>query len=118
LEATIALLRGERISARPRLVRLGDVLPNEERQSTIEVVNHSDIPIRIVGGTSDCSCVLTDDLPTTIPARDGRSLRVRVRFGRLPGIFTRKVTLYTEGEHIGIIAFYVSGEIIERSSNP
>ena len=66
-EAALAYFRGERLSVRPALVDVGEGAPGETRVSAVELVNRTDHEIRIVGGTFDCSCAVTDDLPVTIP---------------------------------------------------
>jgi hypothetical protein len=48
-----AHLRGERISLYPRLVDLGTGDPGEIRETVVEVVNRTDHPIRLIGGTKD-----------------------------------------------------------------
>jgi hypothetical protein len=52
-DAALAYLRGERISLYPRLVDVGTGAPAEEREAAVEVVNRTDHPIRLIGGTKD-----------------------------------------------------------------
>lgn len=52
-DAALAYLRGERISLYPRLVDVGTGAPAEERNAAIEMVNRTDHPIRLIGGTRD-----------------------------------------------------------------
>jgi hypothetical protein len=52
-DAALAHLRGERISLYPRLVDVGMGDPGEPRETVVEVVNRTDHPIRLLGGTKD-----------------------------------------------------------------
>jgi hypothetical protein len=52
-DAALAHLRGERISLYPRLVDAGTGDPGEQRETTVEVVNRTDHPISLIGGTKD-----------------------------------------------------------------
>lgn len=52
-DAVLAHLRGERISLYPRLVDVGTGAPGEEHEAVVEVVNRTDHPIRLIGGTKD-----------------------------------------------------------------
>jgi hypothetical protein len=52
-DAALAHLRGERISLYPRLVDVGTGIPGERREAAFEVVNRTDHPIRLIGGTKD-----------------------------------------------------------------
>lgn len=52
-DAALARWRGERISIYPRLVDVGTGAPGEFREAAFEVVNRTDQPIRLIGGTKD-----------------------------------------------------------------
>lgn len=52
-DSALAHLRGERISFYPRLVDIGSGDPGEQREAAVEVVNRTDHPIRLIGGTKD-----------------------------------------------------------------
>jgi len=51
--------------------------PGEWHATTITVVNNADRPVRIVGATDSCSCMVSKDVPTLIPARSRKALGVR-----------------------------------------
>ena len=94
--AALAYLRGERVSASPSTLDYGVAEPGEKRPTELQLINRTDRDIRIIGGTSDCSCVTTDDLPLVIPARQAVPLTVRVKFPSGAGQFTRQASLYTD----------------------
>ncbi len=109
VDSALAAMRGDSISAQPLLLDVGNGDPGEERESVLTVTNHSETVVNIVGGSSDCSCVTTVDLPVAIGAHESRSIRVRVRLPAMPGIFTRKVLLWTDMAEVGRIPFMLTG---------
>jgi hypothetical protein len=63
---TLALLRGESLSVTPLVADVGAGHSGDWADFQIELTNHSDKAIRIVGGTTDCNCVSTSDLPAVV----------------------------------------------------
>jgi hypothetical protein len=116
-DAALAYFRGERLSIRPRLVDVGEGVPGEDRTESIDLVNRTDQSIRVVGGTSDCSCIVTKDLPISVPAGETRTISVTIHLPRAAGIFTRKAFLLTEDDHAGKIAFRVTGRIAKPDAD-
>lgn len=112
--AALAALRGEEVSVRPALVEAGEGAPGERLQASVELVNWTDRTIRIVGGTSDCSCVATADLPLSIPPGEARSVSVRVGLKGGPGRFTREVAFLTADEKLQVIRFRLTGRILGK----
>ena len=106
LRAALALIRGERVGVNPGYLDLGDGTPGETLEAVVEVANWTDHPVRLVGGTSDCSCVATDGLPVTIPARGREEVRVAVTIPpRSPGRTTRAVQLWTDVPEQSVLRF-------------
>ncbi len=95
--AALAKLRGESITVHPGYVDFGIGQPGGKLEATVEVRNWTDRPVRIIGGTSDCSCVTTTGLPVIVQPRDSVSipLWLKVRQSQ-PGLFTREVELWTD----------------------
>lgn len=108
--AALASLRGERLSIQPRLVDVGDVEMGQRKEAIFDVQNWTDKPIRLVGGTSDCSCVVTKDLPMTIPAGESCSLTISIASKGHAGQFTRSVFLFTDDEQLPKVQFRVTGQ--------
>jgi hypothetical protein len=52
-DAALARLRGERVSLYPRLIDVGTGPPGETREESVEVVNRTEQPIRLIGGAVD-----------------------------------------------------------------
>jgi hypothetical protein len=96
----VALLRGESIEASPTWNDVGDVEPGGVRWFTVELTNHETGPRRIIGGTSDCRCVTTEDLPVVISAGERARIRIRVNAPASPGAFRKAVVLFTEDDTV------------------
>jgi hypothetical protein len=116
-DAALAHFRGNRVTVTPALVDLGAGAAGDTREATVMVTNFTDGPVRVIGGTSDCSCVVTEDLPLTIPAGETRSLLVRVRLTGQPGIFTRTANLLTTDVQAGVVRFRLTGRSFAVADN-
>jgi len=111
LAAALAHLRGDRLSVEPRLVDVGQGFMNERKVAMLRLRNWTGAAIRVIGGTSDCSCIATDDLPLSVPADGERAVTVRLLLKGPPGQFTRTVVLFTDDERFRRIAFRLTGRI-------
>ncbi len=109
--AALAYLRGERISVHPRLLDMGQGEPGETREGTLELQNWTDQPVRLIGGTADCSCAVTGDLPVNIPPGEARSITVTMRLPSARGMFTRKAFLFTDDDEARTLVFRLTGRI-------
>ena len=95
-DAAVAYLRGERLFTTQSVLDFGPVRAGESAALVVELRNLTGRAVKVVGGTSDCSCTLIEDLPATIPP--GGTLRATVRL-TMPagqGNFTRTATLWTD----------------------
>jgi hypothetical protein len=109
----MALLRDEPLTIEPPLTEMGDAMPGEDRLFQIQVVNHSDKPIRLIGGTADCACVTTVNLPTTIGPQERRSLTIEYRFGPQRGAFQKVFVLFTDDRLQPRVMGRVTGRLLE-----
>ena len=96
--AALAKLRGETLTLDRTTVdfghgRTGDVLTQQ-----VTVTNHSEKPLRIIGGTADCSCITTTDLPVTIAPNESKSVSIvyKVPHTDKAGITNRQAILMTD----------------------
>jgi hypothetical protein len=110
-DAALARLRGESLSIRPGIVDVGRGEVGQTLEATVEVVNRTDKPVRIYGGTSDCSCIATQDLPLTLAPGEARRLTVMVRLPGTPGFFNRKAWLLTDCDEARTVLFGLAGKI-------
>jgi hypothetical protein len=95
--AALARLRGELITVTPGYVDFGSGQPGDVLEATVEVTNWTDRPIRLIGGTSDCSCVATTGLPITLQPGETRTILVHLKIRQSqPGAFTRIAELWAD----------------------
>jgi hypothetical protein len=107
LEAALARLHGQSLYA-PTYVDFGSASAGQELVQDIILTNWTDAPIRVIGGTSDCSCVTTSSLPLTIPPGERRAVRVVLRPpGAVRGWLTRRAELWTDCERQPVVRLVV-----------
>ncbi|MSQ95252.1 MAG: DUF1573 domain-containing protein [Gemmataceae bacterium] len=111
--AGIAYFRNEPISVQPRLADVGEGNSGETRMVTVDVANWTDQPIRVIGGTSDCSCTVLGDLPVLVPPHQSRTVAVAMTLSGRPGIFTRKAGFLVERDGLQAVTFGLTGRILE-----
>jgi len=104
--AALARLRGETLAVIPAVTQLGEGTAGESRTFQVQLRNNSDKPIRVVGGTTSCACIATQDLPTTIPAGGTESISVKIKFSGSAGKFAHRFVLYSDtDERLNIARF-------------
>ena len=113
LPAAIAFFRSDRVSAYPRLIAVGEGVSGDTRKVSVEVANWTDKPIRLIGGTRDCSCTVMGELPVTIPAGEVRIVTVDITLAEKPGIFTRTAAFLVDDGGIRHVSFRLTGRVLE-----
>ena len=108
----LATFRNERLSVNPAMIDMGEGSPGETRTAAVELTNRTDQPIRLIGGTSDCSCTVLDDLPVTIPPGEAHSISITMRLPNAPGSFNRKAQLSIDDQGFTRVGFRLTGRII------
>jgi hypothetical protein len=111
IDAAMAHIRGERLSVRPSLVDLGSGAPGQSVETTVELLNRTGRPVRIIGGTSDCSCVTTKDLPVSLGPGESRLVSIRVGLPTTLGLFNRQAVFWTDDDQARTIVFPLIGSI-------
>jgi len=114
--AALAQLRGEVIAVEPSVSQVGDGIALEQRRFTVQLTNHGERPVRLLGGTTTCSCIATEDLPTTVPAGESRSIAVDVKFSGGAGRFQHSFILYTDDAKQPVVTARFAGRVIEPPS--
>lgn len=109
--ATLARLRGETLAVIPAVIQLGQGTAGEQRTFQVQLRNYSDKPIKVVGGTTSCSCIATQDLPITVLAGGTESINVKITFSGSPGRFAHRFVLYSDSDDRLTIARF-AGSII------
>jgi hypothetical protein len=112
----LARLRGEAIAVEPAVVDLGTDLLGKVHRFTVQIHNHSDRSIRIIGGTSNCSCMAIDDLPVLILAHETVSVSAVTAFKGTAGMFQNEFIFYTDDEQQNQVVARVKGRIVDSSN--
>jgi hypothetical protein len=103
------------MSVEPSLSWAGEGVAEEERTLTIQLTNHGDQPVQVIGGTANCACITTTDLPISIPPRESRPIDVKVTFKGGVGRFQRNFVLYTDDKNQPVIKARFAGRVVEAS---
>jgi hypothetical protein len=109
----LAKLRGEAITVEPAVSEVGEGVRGEARVFRLSLTNQTAEPIRVVGGTTDCSCITTGDLPITLAPGETGSIAVRVRFSGSPGKFQHRFVLYTDAEQQRVVVARFAGRVTD-----
>lgn len=117
-QAALARLRGELVTFSHDYVDFGAGAAGQVVEAKVEVHNWSDRPVRLVGGTSDCSCITTSSLPVSIPPGESRPVMVQLKIPRAkPGALTRTAELWTDQDRQQRIWLRVGCRIVEQSGD-
>ena len=111
MPAAIAFFRGERVSVEPAILDLGSAEPGESREVPLTITNWTEKPIRVFGGTANCSCTVLGDLPVNIPPRESRSITVRATLKGSPGVFTREGRFLIDDNGFSRVGFTLIGQV-------
>ncbi len=101
------------MSVEPSLSWAGEGAAEEERTLTVQLTNHGDQPVQVIGGTANCACITTGDLPISIPAHDSRPIDVKVTFKGGTGRFQRSFILYTDSKNQPLIKARFAGRVVQ-----
>ena len=97
LDAAVARLRGQSLDVTPSTLDFGTGKPGEVLTVPLTVRNYSSHPVRLIGGTSDCSCLTTGDMPVTIPAGERVTISVKLKVpAATAGELNRSVEVFTD----------------------
>jgi hypothetical protein len=111
--SALARLRGEVVIVSPLISDIGDGAWGEDRTFTVVLLNTSDLPKRVIGGTTMCRCNATADLPISMQPGESKAVRVIARFTGQPGRFQREFKFYVEGTEQEIIVAWFRGRVVE-----
>lgn len=91
-------LKGKSLVLQPVNSNVGTAKVGTERAFEVELLNISDKPITIAGGTSVCGCTTIDDLPVTIQPNEKVKLAVKMNFKGSPGVFSKEYNFYSTAQ--------------------
>lgn len=116
----LARVRGDWITVEPPVTDMGSGERGQKCRFTVRLHNHTDRTITIVGGTTNCSCIATDDLPVSIPPGGSVPVTVSTGFKGTPGLFLQEFQFYyADGEEQGRVLSRFEGRVVSpRSDNP
>ncbi len=114
---TLAWLRGQPLLVHPFLSELGEGRPGEWRAFRLQILNFSDQPVRILGGSQNCSVQATETMPVSIPAGGSAELTVLGRFTGEPGRFQQQFVWYTDLRQQPVIFARFPGRVVEPSQS-
>lgn len=113
VEVAVAKLRGESVTVTP-YVDFGSGKPGEQLEATATVTNYTNEPVRLIGGTTDCSCATVDDFPLTIPPGEKVTFRIRLTvLANKGGQLTRAVTVRTDCPSRPVLQFRIGCRVTE-----
>ena len=78
---------------------------------SVTVENLTETDIRLIGGTANCPCIATSDLPLTIPAGDKVTVNVRIKFTGESGRFKHTYIWYTDAPSQTQLSGSVTGQV-------
>lgn len=105
-DTALARLRGEAVVVEGAPIDFGTAAPGDRIESVVRARNLSDHPIRLIGGTSDCSCLSTEGLPVTIGPGEAAEVPVTLVVPRsADGRFQRSVEFLTDDPRVGRVRF-------------
>ncbi len=105
-----ARLRGESLWVRGD-VDAGPGAQNDMRGVLVTVENLTGTDVRLIGGTSSCSCLAIEDLPTTIPAGGQSTLHVTIKYIGDPGEFRHTFVWHTDAPGQPRVAGNITGRV-------
>jgi hypothetical protein len=106
--------KGRPISVDSPVQSLGNVPGGAQHRRVFSLKNHSTRPLRLVGSTTTCSCVVPEELPITINPHSVRQLQVLVHVPEVKGTerqFEQEVTLFTDVVTQPKLILRVTGEV-------
>lgn len=110
--AALAILRGKSVEVSPLVLDLGKQPGGTEVVSSVRVFNRSAVSLRISGGSSDCSCIVTEKLPWTLQPGEVAELPVRIMLPKAVGAFHRQAYLWTDTDERKLV-FEITGVMTE-----
>lgn len=114
VEVAVAKLRGETLTADAAFIDMGSGKPGETLTATATVANWTGRPVRILGGTADCSCITTDDFPLVIPPNSKASFRIRMKvLSDASGHVSRTISIRTDHADRPQLVFRLGCEVTD-----
>ncbi|MGL4423921.1 MAG: hypothetical protein ACRCZF_24920 [Gemmataceae bacterium] len=96
LDGAVARWTNEPLRIEPRFIDLGTGPADSGVTIPIEVANHADRDVELIGSSSSCSCAVLGGVPRTLPRGARITLEIQGKFGAVPGPFEQRLDLFTD----------------------
>lgn len=116
--AALGSLRGDRLIVGSSLRSFGEVTPGQRPTTVLEFMNISDRAITLCGSKATCTCVVTEELPCSLPPGARRSVNIAVRTDSVEGSVDEIVSLFTDFPAQPRVALRVVGRISRPAGRP
>jgi hypothetical protein len=92
---------------------LGDIEAGSRAAFENRLTNLTDHPIKLVGAQTSCSCMVVENLPTTIQPLQTRSIPIGVEVPKADsGVATGSVRLFTDDPEIPELGLAYSARVV------
>lgn len=109
----VAYLKGDLVYLAPSFTDIGLASPGEKRLLRIRVYNLTSQPVKVVGGSVACSCMVVNELPPLIPANGSVEVGIEIKINNQPGLFGYTFQLFTDYKKKPNLTGAVTGKISE-----
>ena len=113
-EVAVAALQGKPLVVGSSLLDLGAVPADEGATGTVVIHNRSGGLVRLIGGSTDCTCTLIQDLPLDVPPGESRTVTVGFRAPAGAGNFRHTGTIWTDCQSQQSLPVVVVGRSVAR----
>lgn len=110
-EVALASLGNDDVAVQPGQIDFGVSPAGESVPRTVTIHNLSASPLTLLGGTADCSCVATADMPVTIPPGESRAIGITLKLPATAGTFRREAYLWTDNPSHKTLVIELTGRV-------
>lgn len=93
----------------------GEVAQGQRPTVVFELTNASDRKITILGKKTNCTCIIAEDLPLSIPPGSRRSFKISVTTSSKKGLVQEPISLFTDFPAQPKVELRVAGRVLSSS---
>lgn len=112
VEAAAAAVRGDAVFVEPAVLDFGPQPAGTAAEAVLTVRASGRQPVRLIGGTSNCSCTLLPDLPAVVPAGGTCQLRVQLTVPHGAGTYQVRAVLWTDSQTNDMLPVAIRGRSV------
>lgn len=109
-----ASLFPEGVLLHPQVSNLGSFSTGVEVVTRVTITNNSEVRVRLLGGTYDCSVNALRDMPLTLGPGESKAVAMVARFPGPSGTFGSTYTIYTDHPSHAQLQGWVVGDVLPR----